>query len=218
MKFFILTSLFTIVLFAQSAVNPKVYQSLGDEIYDNISKIETLKQLKQYEGFIEKIDTYAKKVQKTKDFGYQVESGARANLKLDYLSQIREHKKVNDSFVRSAHNALQSALDTKNDVLFIGVVNSGLIDARANKKKILNYYKAHSDTINPEGIIQTFLDEDKNKKRWRGKTKKELQAEKVARLRKNDKLDEEALEEKLANELREKKRKIRAKQERELFR
>ena len=168
--------------------------------------------LKQFEGFKDKIDIYAAKVKSTKDFGYQVESGAKKKAKLDYLSQLREHKKVNDSFISSVKDAFQSSLGAKDDVLFIGIVNSGLINARANKKKIMSYYKAHSDKIDPAGIIQTFINEDKKKKRWRPKTKKELQAEKITRLRKNDKIDNEALEDKLSKELREKKIQIRAEQ------
>ena len=223
MKFLILSILFIFIVYAQeinSTENPKVYTSLGNEIYANMSAIENLKQIEKYQFFIEKIDIYVKKVKKTKAFGYEVASGNRSNFKLDYLKQLREHKKVNDYFVRSAHDTLKLAIDTKDNALFIDIVNSGLVNTRANQKQIMNYYTIHSSEIDPKGIIQTFLDEEyalKNTKQYKPKTKAELQKEKVARLRRNDKLDAEALEKRLSEELRLKKEKIIQEQERELF-
>ena len=223
MKFLILSILFIFIVYAQeinSTENPKVYTSLGNEIYANMSAIENLKQIEKYQFFIEKIDIYVKKVKKTKAFGYEVASGNRSNFKLDYLKQLREHKKLNDYFVRSAHDTLKLAIDTKDNALFIDIVNSGLVNTRANQKQIMNYYTIHSSEIDPKGIIQTFLDEEyalKNTKQYKPKTKAELQKEKVARLRRNDKLDAEALEKRLSEELRLKKEKIIQEQERELF-
>ena len=223
MKFLILSILFIFIVYAQeinSTENPKVYTSLGNEIYANVSAIENLKQIEKYQFFIEKIDIYVKKVKKTKAFGYEVASGNRSNFKLDYLKQLREHKKLNDYFVRSAHDTLKLAIDTKDNALFIDIVNSGLVNTRANQKQIMNYYTIHSSEIDPKGIIQTFLDEEyalKNRKQYKPKTKAELQKEKVARLRRNDKLDAEALEKRLSEELRLKKEKIIQEQERELF-
>lgn len=96
----------------------------------------------------------------------------------------------------------------KDNSLFIGTVNSGLLDTRKYQKQIMNYYKMHKDSINPEGIIQEFVDEaysKKHKKRWKLKTKKQIEEEKIKRLRANDKLKQEALENKLLQELKEKK-------------
>lgn len=227
MKLLLLTTLFSFLLIAQENPNtdPKVYESLGNEIYTNVPHIEKLKTLKQYAGYKDKIDTYIVDVQKSKTFGYEVESGARANIKLDYLEKLREYKKVNDYFVRSAHSTLKFAIDTKDNSLFIGIVNSGLIDRKAYKKQIIGYYKAHKEDIDPKGIIQTLLDEEviykkkkKKEKSWKEKTKKQLQEEKIARLRKNDELDNQALEKKLSEEVKVKKENIRQTQERELFR
>ena len=223
MKFLILSILFIFTVFAQemnSAENPKVYTSLGNEIYTNIPAIEKLKQIEKYKVFTKKIDIYVKKVKESKVFGYEVASGSRSNVKLHYLKQLREHKKVNDYFVRSAHDALKSAINSKDNTLFIEIVNSGLINTRANQKQIMTYYKAHSSEIDPKGIIQTFLDEEyawKHRKQYKPKTKAELQKEKVARLREKDKLDAEALEKRLSKELKLKKEKIIQEQERELF-
>lgn len=219
MRFFLLTGLLSILLLAQESSHPKVYEALGNEIYTNVVHIEKLKSLSEYEGYREKIDNYSSKVKKTKELGFAVESGDRANVKLDYLQRLREHTKVNDYFVRSANSALKSAIQTKNNSLFSSMINSGLIDTRAQKKQIMSYYNANKVDIDPKGVIQNFIDEDivLKKKRWKPKTKKQLQEEKIARLRKNDELDKKALEKKLSDELKAKKEQIRRKQEKELF-
>ncbi|MFT5659408.1 MAG: hypothetical protein ACI9TV_000024 [Sulfurimonas sp.] len=224
MKFFLLTSLLSVLLMALETANPKVYAALGDEVYVNAVHIKKLKALKHYASYADKIDNYIANVKKTKKLGYDVESGNHSNIKLDYLHQLRKHKNVNDYFLRSAQSTLKLALDTKDTSLFINIVNSKLIDTKLNRKIIMNYYKVHKKDINPDGIIQIYLDEDKdkaearrNKNRWKQKAKKNLQEEKIARLRKNDKLDEEALDKKLSDELKAKKTKIRQEQEKELF-
>ena len=78
----------------------------------------------------------------------------------------------------------------------------------------------HKKDMNPQGIMQIFLDEEeasKNKKYFKSKTKKQIQEEKIARLRKNDILDKAALEKKLSDALKAEKAEIRKEQERELF-
>jgi hypothetical protein len=224
MRFFILLSVLSVLVFATGKAHPRVYASLGDEIYDNIVKIEKLKSIDQFKDFGERIDAYKKKLEKTKKLGYGVESGARSNLSLDYLSELREHKKTNDFFVRSVQSAFKSAVDTQNNKLFLQIVNTDLLDKERYKNKILNYYKAHKSSIDPKEVIQGLLDEElvkqiKNKKYLKKKieAKKRTHEEKVKRLRENDKLEREALEKKLSEEVRKKKEAIRREQERELF-
>ena len=110
-KLFLLLFLFQLSLFAQ---NPKVYSSLGDSIYENVSKIESLKQLKEYEAFYEKINLYSADVKKAKVFGFEVQNGAKNHLKLDYLKEIRKLSTVNDYFFRTADSSLKSAIETNN--------------------------------------------------------------------------------------------------------
>lgn len=220
MKFLLLTVLFTLILYAQGDKNPKVYTAIGNELYDNAAKIEKLKNIKVYSIYTDKIDLYINTLKDTKILGYEVESGKRSNVKLDYLYQLRKHKKLNDYFLRSVNNNFHSAMDKQDNELFTAIVNSGLLNLSINKKKILAYYKNNSSVINPNGVVQKLLNEEvsvKKKKRWKKKTKKQLQAEKIKRLKENDRLEQEALEKKLSEEVKSKKEKLREEQERELF-
>ncbi len=213
LQFFI----FSTIIYAQ---NPTVYSSLGDTIYANVENIQSLKSLKEYALYKEKIDAYSLKVVKTKELGFKIESGLKSDLHLDYLNQLRELSKVNNYFIRSINtNFIQSITTTNND-LFVSMVNSKLLDTQKNKNKIMSYYEQHKDSIKADGIIQKYLDEDKAQKKRNKKytkNKKQIQKERIQRIRENDALRQKALEDKLEKELEEKKKVIREAQEKELF-
>ncbi|MDQ7061286.1 MAG: hypothetical protein Q9M43_09190 [Sulfurimonas sp.] len=173
--------LFLLFFFSLEASNPNVYSALGDNIYNNIDSIRSLKKLDSYKELSDKIDTYIKDVAKAKAFGFEVQRGARSNLKLDYLSELRKLTKINNYFLRTANSSFKSSIKTKNNDLFIAIVNSSLINVKTNKKQIMDYYNGHKDEINAEGVIQGYLDEayaKKHKKRYKPKTKKQLHEEK----------------------------------------
>lgn len=209
-------------LFAQehkSSTNPRVYSALGDTIYNNLSGIQSLKNISSYEKFSLEIDKYANEVKKTKKFGYEIESGEKEELKLDYLSKLRELSKKNDFYVRSAHENLDNSIKNADNDLFVGIVNSGLIDVKQNKAKILNYYKANSADIEPEGILENILNKEniaKQNNRYHSKQSR-LDKEKIERIRRLDAAKQKELERKLEKELKLKKKKIREEQERELI-
>lgn len=202
------------------ASNPAVYSSLGDTVYNNLENIKALKNLKAYEQYKEKINKYTLDVEKTKVLGFDVESGAKSNLSLDYLNELRTLSKVNDHFVRIVNINFVKSIKTKDNDLFIGAVNSKILDTEKNKNKIMYYYKQNKDFINADGVIQKYLDEEKAYKKKTKKyatIKKEAKDKRIQRIRENDQLKQEALENKLEQELEDKKRAIRETQEKELF-
>lgn len=206
------------------ATNPTIYSTLGDTIYNNVKNIESLKEISHYNEHKEKINDYIADLNITKNLGFDVESGKKADLNLDYLQMLRKQAKVNDYFNRTVNQDFIKAIKTKDDNLFISVVNSGILDTKKNKNKIMAYYKEHKKNISADGIIQKYLNEEKSKNLKRNKhTKSKAQREKLSkesrieRIRENDILKQEALERKLEKELQEKKKLIREAQEKELF-
>jgi hypothetical protein len=217
MKKILILFLFVAIL---NAKNPLVYASLGDVIYDNLPKIENLKNLEEYSVFNEKIDVYVQEVNALKKYGFLVENGDSAASSKVYLEKLRELSKTNDFFVRSAKMSYMSAIENENSPLFSSIINSGLIDVQANKSQIKEYYFAHSDDINATGVIQSFLDEDalllqKNQPK-QYKSKKETEAEKIRRIREKDKERKEAIKRSLEEEVSRKKAQILQEQVREL--
>ena len=215
-----------IILFCTTfllADNPIVYSALGDVIYNNVGKINNLKTISQYNSEIHKIDDYVSSVEKTKKNGFSIQRGEKKIDKMDYLNHLRELSKTNDYFVRSAKHNFKNSLSKEDSVLFSKIINSGLVDTQKYKDKIINYYFAHSEDINASGVIQAYLDEDKElrvKKETQMKlyqTKKMREEAKIKRIRKNDKEKQEALEKKLEAEVKAKKIQIRQEQKSELF-
>lgn len=216
MKIFLL--LFLFVTFLQ-AKNPMIYASLGDVIYDKVSYIENLKHLNEYALMNEKIESYVQEVRELKEYGFRIENGDETASSKVYLEKLRELAKTNDYFIRSAKMSYENALDNENSALFSVMINSGLIDTESKKAEIKEYYYAHSDEMNTTGVVQTFLDEDARllvKDKPKTKTKKELEAEKIQRIREKDKEKKEAIKRSLEEEVSRKKAQILQEQVREL--
>ena len=216
----ILTLLSTLI-FAE--LNPKVYAALGDVIYNNIPKIEKLKEIKIYENQVAEIDLYAKQVAELKEEGFAIERGDKSIDKKVYLNKLRELSKLNDHYVRSAKTNFRNAVKTEDNDTFEKIINTGLIDTQRNKDKIINYYFAHQEDVNASGVIQGYLDEDaklraqREAKRKYYKTKKQLEEEKIKRIRKRDQEEQAKLEKRLEEEVIKKKEEIIKEQKSELF-
>ena len=220
MKKIIITLFCTTFLLAD---NPIVYSALGDVIYENADKINNLKTISQYSAEINQIDKYVNSVEITKKQGFSIERGEKKIDKMNYLNHLRELSTTNDYFVRSAKNNFKHSLSREDSVLFSKIINSGLVDTQKYKEKIINYYFAHVEDINASGLIQSYLDEDKElsvKKEAQRKfyqTKKMKEEAKIKRIRQNDKEKQEELEKKLDEEVKAKKLEIRRNQKSELF-
>ncbi|MDQ7068936.1 MAG: hypothetical protein Q9M40_13755 [Sulfurimonas sp.] len=214
--------LITLLTTFLSANNPKPYAVLGDVIYDNLSKIESLKQLDTYKLYENDIDEYVKEVSDAKKQGFSLEKSSTSKERKEYLNKLRKLSKTNDYFLRSINSQYKESMKNSDYELFSEIINSKLIDTEANKKEIIDYYYKNKEFINSEGVIDNFLKEDARLKALKEaqkkyyKTKKQLEAEKIKRIRENDKTQQKKLEAELQNDLNKKKEEIRKTQKREL--
>jgi len=217
-KLFLIT-LFTTILYA---ANPTPYAVLGDIIYNNVDKIEGLKALESYKIYEDDIDQYVRNVDQTKEEGYKLQKSSTSVSKKEYLNKLRALSKQNDFYLRSINVHYNDAMKNGNYELFSQIINSELIDTQSHKKEIIDYYYSHQDKISKEGVIDAFLQEDarlkalKDAQKRNYKTKKQLEEEKIKRIRENDKLARQKLEESLQKDLNKKKEEIRKVQIREL--
>lgn len=219
MKLLVTIYFFVTLLMAE---NPKIYSVLGDGIYDNIGNIIKLKDIPQYVDEKDKIDVYVSEVYATKKIGKSIEKGDESIDKLAYLNKLRILSKENDNYIRSAHSNFRASMSNGDSALFSSLVNSGLIDTPRYKDEIINYYMGHVEEIDPEGVIQNFINEDKYLKKEEAanqkiyKSKQQRQKEKIQRIREQDEIQQKALEESLQKEVDKKKSEIRENQMKEL--
>ena len=215
----ILLTLFTTFL---SASYPKPYAVLGNVIYDSAINIEKLYVIGQCKLNKDEIEKYIYDVNETKEYGFELESKKKNRNKKVYLDKLRVLSKINDQYLRDAKSAYKRSMNENNYDLFHEIINSGLVDTELNKNEIIDYYYKHNEDINASGVIETFLEEDaklkaqKESLKMSSKTKKELEAEKIKRIRENDKLAKSKLEEELQLNLDKKKLEIRTNQKKEL--
>jgi len=202
--------------------SPDVYSALGNVIYGNIDSIIKLQELDAFKSFSEKINNYAKNVEKSKAIGFDIESGNKNVDEVVYLETLRTLSKENDYFVRSVRSAYRSSLEKEDNKLFIETVNSGLLNTDKKREQIVEYYLKHSEDINASGVIQKYLDEDakiksKRKSYSYEKAKKLRDEAKIRRIREEDKKKQAQLEKDLTQEVQQKKIEIRENQKKELF-
>ncbi|SFV71028.1 hypothetical protein MNB_SM-5-612 [hydrothermal vent metagenome] len=217
--FFLLISL-TISLFPS---NPIAFASLGNQIYNSAENIKKLIAISSFYPYKKRINNYLVKVKKAKQLGFSLDENTPAKTRKEYLITLRKLSDENNYYHRLAQKTLESSIKKEDSLLFSNIINSGLIDRKANKKRILHYYFAHKKEINPAGLIQSYLDEDAKRKhkrkglRVKRVIKKSKEEDKIARLRARDKARKRALEERLERELQEKKKEIIEQQKEELL-
>jgi len=205
-----------------SAHNPLPYAALGNIIYDNAEKIQQLTDIDAYNVYKDDIEQYLKDLKVTKVLGYKLEKESASSLKKKYLNSLRRLSKKNDYYLRSINTQYNEAMKSKNYKLFLQIINKKLINIKKHKKEIIDYYYTNQENIDKSGVIDELLKEDarlkalKESQKRRYKTKKELEAEKIKRIRENDKLARQKLEAELQKDLINKKEKIREIQKREL--
>jgi len=204
------------------AKNPEPFAALADVIYDNAPKIEKLKNIGAFKSYTKEIDAYVQRVNKVKKEGFVLEYNTTPKRRSNYLAKLRELAKKNDYFTHMVELFYKNALETQNSKLFSQLINSGLLDTNEHKKEIINYYFAHQEEINPQGLIQSYLDEDaklrakREAQRKRYMSKKEREALRIKEIRERDRRQKELLEKRLDEELKEKKKEIREYQKKEL--
>jgi len=140
--------------------NPKVYEALGNVVYDNVAYISKLQELPRYSKNIEKIQTYVSDVNETKEIGYGIENGSSSVTKGEYLTLIRALSKRNDDFKREIVSSYKSSMTYKDNEFFSQMINSGLIDTLKYKSEIMNYYLDNVTQVETAGVIKGFLDEN----------------------------------------------------------
>ena len=206
------------------AENPVIYTALGDVIYNNAQGIEKLQDIEQFSVYKSRIQEYIQKVNTTKEIGLQIESNEQSNAQKEYLHTLRTLSKENDYFVNAVNSFYKSAIRYSNSKLLMQMLDTGLVDTQKNKQEIIEYYTAHQEDINASkiGVLQEYLTEQtaiKEKKALELEAKPskvDRNSERIKYLREKDKREQEALENKLQNELDAKKKQLRERQKAKL--
>ena len=212
MKKLIIYTLLTIQLFAQSTATPHepfIYSSLGDKIYNNVQSIEKLKSRLEYELDKDKITKYIKDIEETKIIGLKIHKNSVLLDKTTYLEKLRELSIINDYYVNKITDNLISSINSKDNILFLKSVNSGLLNIEKNKKAIIKYYYENNESIDSVGILKNIIDKHNKKPIFKGLTNAQLEKIEIDRIRKKDQAKQKAIEKALEEETIRKKIEIR---------
>ncbi len=218
MKYIVFLLLFSTLAFAE---NPKVYSSLGDEIYDNVENIVKLKEMREFKSDSREITRYRSDVLKIKQIGFDLENDKSSMDKSEYLATLRALSAKSDVYVNKTNVLLRKSIQNENSKEFNALLGTGLIDLTKNKIDILNYYKAHKTELVKSSAIEKLIAQERELKKSRAKaraksSKNSVEKKRVQRIRASDKRKREALERELQEENDKKKLEIRNDHRREL--
>ncbi len=176
LKLFILLLLTTLIY----AKTPNIYSNLGDVIYENSDNIYKLKSLSKYQTYSKKINYYMQEVEKLKVEGFKIDNSKSSIAQIKYLEKLRELSKINDSFYKLIRENLKISIKEKDNNLFTQTINSGLINKKKFKNKILKYYFAHQKYLKKSILIKNYLEEDAKLSRQYDAKQKESREQKRA--------------------------------------
>ncbi len=203
------------------ATNPKVYSSLGNEIYDSLDNVMKLKSISGFEKGSKDIIKYKQDVLKAKKNGFDIEGGKTLVDKSNYLKTLRALSKKRELYIREVNIMLKKSIKNQNSKKFNDLIQTDLVDMDKNKKEILNYYSNHKSEVTLSLNMKKLLDAEQKAKKSRVKravnnSQESLNAKRVNRIRASDKREQELLEKNLQKESDEKKLEIRNNHRREL--
>jgi len=197
--------------------NPKIYSALGDVIYNNVEMIRELKNISEFKEYESEIESYVESVYVAKKRGFSIESSSEDLEKKEYLNILRELSKKNDMFYRDVQNLYKQSIEKEDSKLWQKLINSGLIDTQRYKYEILEFYFAHSNELNEQGVVKEFLDRDKDLKTKNTKKNtsillnEEAQENKIKSIREKDRLKQESTQKTLEEEQKKRKAEIKNK-------
>jgi hypothetical protein len=196
-----------------------VYSALGDKLYDNQKKINSLINICGFNIHEKKIKEYIFDLKSLKGIGFMIDNGDFEVTKKEYLQNLRKLSKTNDFFVVLAKKTFHKSIKEHDSNTFLDIIKTGLIDTDRNKDLIKEYYYEHKADIDIEGtVIEGFVKDDlKNKKKvYKGPSKEDIQRAKIERIRAKDKKKQESIQKSIEEELSRKKQQIRQDQKKEL--
>jgi len=205
------------------AINPKAYASLGDTIYNNLQGIKKLTSISDCYLYVDDIKRYIVDVNAVKKEGFLLNANSSPKEGQAYLRKLRNLASVYDKYVRVSEKLFNNSIENGDTLLFTKILNTGLIDLNEHKNEILKYYSRHKNEINASGVLKEFLVKSmKSTKKNQIEVKRESakmlhEAQKIKRLRERDKKYQVALEKRLDNIVKKKKKEIRKKERAELI-
>ncbi len=151
-KLLLIVFVLVVSLYAQ---NPKVYQKLGDVIYDDMIKISNLADTKAMNSYAQSIDKYLNACMTLKEEGLALDrDGGDEKV---YLNKLRKLANEYDFFLRAAHTSLHQTMAYNDYAAFSELMETGLIDIEKDTDQIIAFYEKHRIQVNEIPEIESYI-------------------------------------------------------------
>ncbi len=219
--------LFLLLLISMSlyAQTPRIYASLADPIYDNLSAVASLS---TFEGFAEdkaRISSYVQNAVDAKVAGDAIaEKQEGAMDRKAYLNTLRALSKEHTYFTVKANRQFRQTMQNDDCETFASLIKTDLIDMMTFEKEMLEYYTS-STTCKPIEEMDMYIAYKKKgeekaqmSKQKRQQSYREYKENRIERFRARDRAEKEAYEKQLREETERTKADVRAELKSELRR
>ena len=191
------------------AENPKLFNSLGDPIYNSQDKIEKLVDIPAFQENVTYINLYLKEVDRVWAEGMRADGVNNPELKKGYLKELRVLSKDYANIMRSVKKRFNRAMERRDIDTFADIVNSGLIPVGRENPEALKFYKEFVRESVKIDSIEEYLDSIRPKPRKKVVTKMgPSKAERIAQREREKELKRKAEAERLEKEKREEAKRL----------
>jgi len=135
----LLLLLISFQLFAQ---NPKLFNSLGDTVYNSIENIKKLEEITAFKNNYTFIKSHIKQSETLWAEGMLLDDSSEASLKKGYLKDLRSLSKNHDNLMRSVYKRLDESMKNSDIETFSQIINTNLTPAGASTPDVVAFYKS----------------------------------------------------------------------------
>lgn len=220
MKKLLLLLTLSLTLFAQ---NPLSFSALGDVIYDDVEKFESLKSLPAMREYQDEIEHYILAAEKTKKMGFAVDAKDPDIKGKAYLKALRELSLRHDAIIVQSRKRFSEAIDDEDSETINKMIDYGVIDPYDYETELIAYYGELGEDQNLSTLMPMYekylksLKKDENVTYLTDEQREAIEnEERIKRIRARIKAKEEALQKSVNDEQESEKKKVLNEQKKEL--
>ena len=162
MKKLLILSLLSMQLLAQ---NPKLFDTLGNQMYNTIEEVKLLEDIVVFQNNATFIKKYIKDTESLWAEGILLDDSSKAELKKNYLNNLRTLAKGYDNVMRSVNRRLEESIKNSDAKSFAQIIDTNLTPVGAETPEVISFYKKHVQSTIKVERLESYLESIKPPKK-----------------------------------------------------
>ena len=155
MKLYTFLLLLSFTLYAQ---NPQVFAQLGDQIYNDITPLQTLSQEPSLQKLAGPIHGFTTSALKIKEMGYKIDNKEEGSDAKAYLISLRELSVERDALSLAVKSIFEEAITKGDEERVTVILKSGLVEQEAYTEELVTFYDEYCEEDNSSILGTLYLE------------------------------------------------------------